>query len=59
MALRHPSHYGIVFYAAPPYTGNRKGASVLEYIANVLVLIVADVAAYCIRKWLEQHRKGQ
>jgi len=31
----------------------------LEYITNLLVLVVADVAAYCIRKWLDQHGRGQ
>ncbi len=31
----------------------------MEYIMNLLVSVVANVAAYYVRKWLDRHRKGQ
>lgn len=41
--------------AAPPQTGNRKGVTSWRII-NLLVSVVANVAAYCVCKWLDRHK---
>ena len=31
----------------------------MNYLFDFLVSFGANVAAYCVSKWLERHRKGQ
>ncbi len=31
----------------------------MNYFIDFLVSLGANVAAYCVSKWLERHRKGQ
>jgi len=49
----------LLFHPVLIAVSQQKGGAIVVYLINLFVLVTADVVAYCIRKWLDQHNKEQ